>query len=337
MPRAGRMSAAAAGLVLCLSAAAGLIWKNLGPPGRPAAIPLTTRALPGELALVMPEGTVLESAGYPLAGRLSTSDPERAVQAQASWSEAPDRMGANDLAEVHRAWREALIAGHVAPQLADRDPGTCAGHPAVRSRGVSGDGLEYRGITWACPVSRRVVHVLLEAPVGVDLSAVEEALEARSRCHGAAAAAPPGPRARLPVEPGWTERGSTGTRRVYASPNGLVEVVLEEGPPPSGSPVEHVMQHSELWPQLLTGVLGKPLPVEVPGAQRVTVQGHDAVRVHGRLQSKAVGGAPAPILFAETSIWVCPKSERLVSLSAVSPDAGALARARPLLERVACH
>ena len=302
-----------------------------------------TRALPGGLSLQLPAGTPLESAGDALAGRMTSSDAARGVGVQASWNEAPEAIGAADLTQIHRAWLAALTIGHQVPGMADREPATCAGHPCALSRGVTGDGVEYRAITWSCPPSRRAVHVLLSAPVGLDLGAAEEALRGASACHGASPAASPaaaaGPHTALPAAPGWRELSVTGTRRSYASAGGIVDVVVEEGPAPQGSPVEHVMTHADLWPALLTGAVGTPMPVEAPGAERVRdlPHGHDAVRVHGRLQPPAHGGAPAPYLFAETTIWVCPTSGHLVSVSAVSPDRQALTRARPILDAARCH
>ncbi len=317
-----------------LAVSAGFLLRNLTPPPRPEGIAVVPRELPGGLRLVLPEGALLENEGYALAGRMGSADQTRGVRAQASWNEAQG-VGAKDLAEIHHAWLDAVTASRMAPAMGAADAVTCAGHPGVRARGVTGDAVEYRAITWACPASHRVVHVLLSAPVGLDLGAGEEALRTRSACHALAAVDAGGPRARLPAAPGWNEVKVTGTRRSYAGPGGLVDVVVEEGPAPQGSVVEHVMAHPELWPALLTGVVGRPMPVATPGAEKAKAP-HDAVRVHGKLQPPA-SGSIAPLLFVETTIWVCPETKRLVSVSAVSPDKTAIERARPVLDAARCH
>ena len=335
-----------------LAVLAGGLWREVAP--RRAVVPQTqpaavvTRSLPGGLKLVVPDGTVLESAGYPLAGRFVSSDAAKRTRVQAAWSEASSPLTTHDVEQVQVAWLGALAASHLAPPMQRVAPyaGGSALHTCSIARGEASSDepgarkLEYRAYTWVCPQTHRLIHVLLSAPQSNAVTELESALLAKSSCHDEGAAAAVGPRAHLPAAAGWREISVTGARRSYTAPNGLVDVIVEEGPRPATSPVDHVMKNSDLWPALLAGVVGRPLPVAVPGAVRVTTlaHGHEAVRVHGRVQPPASATSPlAPILYVETTIWVCPQSDRMVSVSAVTPDRKALERARAVLDGAQCH
>jgi hypothetical protein len=119
----------------------------------------------------------------------------------------------------------------------------------------------------------------------------------------------------------------------------MLDALVDEGPVPAGDPVAHVLASPQLWPPLLTGIVGRQMPVEQPGARLIAdlAHGHPAVRVTGRLQPEAAGGAIAPMLFVESTIWVCASSKKLVSVSAVTPDREVLKRARPVLDGAKCH
>ena len=321
---------------------AAALWKDLAPPApAPDARAFVRRELAGGLSIPLAGGgvsTVLENTGYALAGQFVSLDTPRKLRVQVTWNEMATPLVGADLVAVQRAWLGALRASGLAPELSEPSAGELAGHPMVRAAGL-GSGQQFIALSWACARSARVVHVLLSAPVGLDLSRDEREL-AGVRCHGETAPAPAATRAHLPAAAGWRALSASGSRRNYVGPNGLVEVVLEEGPRPAQSPVAHVLAHSELWEPLLTGVLGRPLPVDAPGANRITglTHGHEAVRVHGRVQPPAPARTPlAPVLYVETTVWACPISDRLVSLSAVSPDRRALERARSVLDAAVCH
>lgn len=322
---------------LALAVAAGALWKQLTPPP-PArhSSKLVSRELPG-LTLRLPDGVTVENAGYILAGRFSSEDKATGLRAQVGWTEAAGKLERADMFAIQQAWLGALAAGGLAPALSEvAGESRVAGHAAVRAAGLGQGGTQYRATTWVCPESQRVIHVLLSGPVKFDLELDGPGVE----CHSAkAAAVPREPRAKL-TAPEFKQVSVTGTRRTYLGPNGVVDVVLEEGPRPAGSPVAHVLSTPDVWGPLLSGVLGRPLPVDAPGASRVEKlsHGHEAVRVHGRVQPPATPQQPlAPVLYVETTVWVCPRSDRMVSLSAVTPDRKALERARAALDGVVCH
>lgn len=316
--------------------AAGALFKQLTPPPSPARQPskLVNRELPG-LTLHLPDGVMVENAGYLLSGRFSSEDKATGIRAQVGWTEAAGKLERADLFAIQQAWLGALAAGGLAPTLSEA-PGEArvAGHAGVRAAGLGQGGTHYRATTWVCPESQRVIHVLLSGPVKFDLELDGQGVH----CHSArATAVTKEPRAKL-TAPDFKQVSVTGTRRTFLGPNGVLEVVLEEGPRPAGSPVAHVLSTPDVWAPLLAGVLGRPLPVDAPGANRVTNLPHEAVRVHGRVQPAPTPQRPmAPVLFVETTVWVCPVSDRMVSLSAVTPDRKALERARTSLDGAVCH
>lgn len=326
-------------LTLILSALGAMIWQSALRPTAPVGGGTKSRVerLPG-LSLAVPDVPIVEVAPEALAGRLVVADAR--VRVHVAWSEGPVQATPEEaLREIQRAWLSAARPGA-------RDPLTpgpavrVAGHEAVTRLGLEGTRHVY-ALTWECLPSRRMLHALVTGESGADVPGIASRLAGDSQCHaGAAPATAAGPRTALPETAGFRVVRTGSTRRAYSGPGGAIDVIVEEGPSPSGDPVAHVMGSPALWPALLTGIVGRTAPVEQPGARQVAdlAHRHPAVRVHGRLQPEpTVGGPLAPILFVETTIWLCPASQRLVSVSAVTPDRRVLERARPFLDGARCH